>query len=308
MLEQNRWLIALILLLGCDPDPNGGTTSEGSTSAGSSTSNGSTSAGSTSGGTENSTDGESSTSASEGGCEALDDDACEQADDCMLATLFRPDTDAACGVTANLGLFSDNCVERGEPITGRSTFFREIDGDLRYLVHGQGCFSLPATPVGWTECTGAPGEPEPCACLCADDDCPWQQDALTLDACGMEQPCGERVQHDLGEPLDDYMTCVMESLRDRTPGYYDLHVEGNWWGEFTRIYASGDDQVQMLFRLESDQCMHPLYGTWKSNELCTLEAPEFFDACLAGSVQQLDDCLFNEDWFSDCVPAEPICP
>ena len=211
MSHRKGCVVALVLALGCDrnpaPAPMGGTGGGGSTGGGATSETSDASTSSAEAG--DSADTDASSTSEEMGCEALGSDraACSDAEDCMWATMFRPDEASGCGVEASLS-GSGTCIGRGEASTGRTTYYRELDGELRYLVDGQGCFTLAGAPVGWTECSGAAGEPEPCGCLCAGDECPWEAEALALEACGFEQPCGERVRHDLGDPLGKSMTCT----------------------------------------------------------------------------------------------------
>jgi len=203
------------------------------------------------------------------------------------------------------------CVSRGEPLAPGlvTTFYAEIEGETRYLAVGQPCAPyVPAGyPVAWSECTGAPDEPEPCACLCGANGCPYEVDVALLDACEVQTPCGPTQVHHAGGPASAYDTCVLTALRDRAPGMVEASIH-YYYEETSRAYLDGTEQGQVLTRHLVDHCVDAHNDTWQPTQRCTLAPPEVFDACLAATGDELTACLRREAWFTECTPEPASCP
>ena len=208
-----------------------------------------------------------------------------------------------CGV--DLSASTQACVASAGPIgKAPTTYYAEVDGELRFLVHAQPCVETTETivPEGWTECSGAADDPEPCTCLCGSEGCPPYADLQLLQSCGLAESCGEPVVT-RGATPGPYQECVMQALRDRTPGAYaslsaglsprrwDLFVEG--------------EQVQVVVEMGSDLCFSAVPDV-APTQTCTLQPPAFFDACLADPGD--GSCMYADAWLVDCVDQPAECP
>ncbi len=306
----------VLLLVGCD-DPSG--PAGGGATAGAASEGGET----TSAADGEAADGEAGSGETEADtlginhadpCETLTDEAaCAERPDCMYV-IGDWRADASC----SLGVPNRACLEAGEAIAAdyRTTYYRADGSGFDYLFNGAPCVHtpgqsarLPAVPVGWTECSGAPGEPERCDCWCGGDVCPREEGFLTLEACGVSSPCGEVVDQEYGEAFGAYTQCVFEALRDRTPGRFALNLSDALFYDRTIVYADGSGQVQVLDRGLPDTCSSLTLDTWGPARSCTLQPPQFFDDCLAASpLAQSTSCSFSRTWFTDCQDVAPVCP
>jgi hypothetical protein len=202
------------------------------------------------------------------------------------------------------------CVSAGEPLDpdAPTTFYAEIDGQVRYIVANQPCATTPtATPIGWTECTNAPDAPEACTCLCSADGCPYEADLLALEACGLDDPCGPTPINETDEATAHDL-CVLAALRDRTRGAYGSYFVFSFAESESRVFLDGSDEAQYVFRNGSyDTCWSALNGTWEPTQTCTLQPPEWFDACITDQTLW-PECLYGYSWFADCVEQPASCP
>lgn len=236
-------------------------------------------------------------------CLAFASDACPLPDCTLVPTYTQlPDT---CEVA--FASQTSLCVSTGEPLAPEpTTYFAEIDGEVRYMVHAQPCVSGPsATPVHFAECTGAPDEPELCQCLCGAQGCPYDAELQLLEACGLPSPCGPAPINDTFG-ASEHDLCVLAALRDRTPGDYGSYLIGLFADE-SRVFLDGSEQAQLVHRNASDQCFSVLNGTWEPARTCTLQPPAWFEACMNDPGMQ-QTCLFGESWFTDCVEQPASCP
>jgi hypothetical protein len=235
-------------------------------------------------------------------CFAFPPDACP--DGCSPRTTFGQRKDS-CGVD-----YSDQlelCVEIGAPVGNRSTtFYAEIDGELRLVLQhedecgGMGPFSEPA---GFTECSGAPEDPEPCHCLCGLQGCPDDDDLIALAACGLPSPCGD-VQMNDSNLASTYDLCVLAGLRDRIPGAYGSYLLGLSTDQ-SHVFLFGGDEAQLVHKATNDVC-NDGPDTWDATRRCTLQPPEWFDACMNDPMLQ-QTCLFGESWFESCEGEPASC-
>lgn len=300
----------------CDSgEPMGGGSDPGDETGTSAATTTTTTTGSSTGGTTD-TGGsgeESSTEQPDGSCASLSKDACLEAADCLFAEAMEVDSSAECGLS---NLFrTELCLDRGPSESStRTAYYAEVDGVLRFLVRGSSaCYpslrGTPAPSTGWMECTNAPGEPELCHCLCGANGCPNSAPAQALETCEVETPCGEMVEHQFGENLGEYVTCVLEALRDRSPGYFPLVVRDDLFLDETRVYATGGDQVHMVRQYSNDvACRNAHVGDWGPAMDCTLQPPAFFEDCLQEGEGDSHQCLLASRWFTDCEEVEPTCP
>lgn len=269
---------------------------------------GESTSGTTTAGTDSTADSTGGLDASGGAtadpCLAFDQADCPE--QCMVVPVYeqRPDS---CSVFHEGSL----CITRGAPLDPdeKTTFYAEIDGQLRYVESGQSCFGdvLPGVPVGWAECSGAPGEPEPCSCVCGSEGCPYDAEVELLDAC-FEATCGETEYYTPTDPLGAYEQCVITALRDRTPGVVETIIVG-YSGERSRVYLDGSEQAQFAYAYGNDTCKGGLLdGTWEPNQVCTLQPPDYFEDCLAADTSEAQACLTGSNWFTGCASMDAACP
>ncbi|MEM9461638.1 MAG: hypothetical protein AAGF11_46175 [Myxococcota bacterium] len=290
--------VMVLLLSACDeddPPPSGGSGATTSDPAGST------------GDDEPAPGDDSSTGAPVQPCDGLPSAQCEARPDCMVV-----EVDSNNEETCALGLPFPRCIEAGEPLSSsnRTTYFLQTESGIDYLFNGAMCIDgPPAVPVGWTECSGAPTDPQRCDCWCGAGDCPREEGILTLEACELPTLCGELVDHEYGEPFGEYTQCVFAALRDRTPGRLASNISDVIFYDRTLVYTDGSDQVQVLQRHATDVCQTLTHDTWGPTQSCTLKAPQFFDDCLAaGPSEQNENCIFSSNWTTDCQDVDPVCP
>lgn len=176
-----------------------------------------------------------------------------------------------------------------------------------------------------TSCSSAPIEqpdPKPPA------EPPNKANAEKLVACGAID-CGASAQRiEGGVPFAMYnMACVVQALRDRTPGSYNVKLDHTWSNGsenadmYLRVLASGDVMVATHRSLQIDG--QPLEETWDLVRRCSLVTPNFFDTCLTAvqmgqgpdATPEAWDCVFPESavstfalpWFTMCLEAVPVC-
>jgi hypothetical protein len=224
--------------------------------------------------------------------------------ECTTITAYGPG-DGACGVDATPNGLRTFCASLGEPVadTYRSTFFAEIDGVTWVAFTNQPCIeSLSGMPVAWNECSGAAGEPEVCTCGCAHDVCGWEAEADLLVGCGLPTPCQTI---DPGLPSAEDRICVLTALRDRTPSVLTVYPESAKYEH--RVYVDGVG-AQHLRRVFGGICTGPFVATWQPSQLCELQPPAYFDACLQATARDQIACMNPNDWFESCAETPAFCP
>jgi hypothetical protein len=225
--------------------------------------------------------------------------------DCTLVTGYRQ-AESTCELS--LGDPIPLCVTAGEPLDlgEPTTFYAEIDGEVRYLVHAQPCVDeIAVVPASFTECTGAPGEPEPCQCLCGAQGCPYEAEILALEACALEQPCGELQVNDT-DSASTYDLCVLAALRDRIPGAYGSSRVSQVIDD-SRVFFGGGEEARLVHRAGDDLCFSVLEGAWDPAQVCTLKPPAWFDECIDDPALH-PTCFLGESWFESCEEQPPSCP
>jgi hypothetical protein len=306
--RANYAFLAFLSLGACEQPPDG--TSSSTTDTGQVTTDGTSTTSSDPPPTSTSDDSSGSTTGEtlEDPCLAFPPEACPP--DCAPLPTY-PLSANACGVVLSDELVL--CVSAGEPLDpdAPTTFYAEIDGQVRYIVANQPCAATPAaTPIGWTECTNAPDAPEACACLCGADGCSYEADLLVLEACGLDDPCGPTPINDISGNIEatEHDLCVLAALRDRTPGAYGSYFASSYAETELRVFLDSSEKAQFVVRNGSfDTCWSALNGTWKPTQTCTLQPPEWFDACITDPTLWAD-CLFGYSWFADCVDQPASCP
>lgn len=284
------------MLVGCGPSV---TSMEASGSASGDTTASSSSTSTTSG-DDSQSGGAASTGASADACNDFPIDACPS--DCQVREALQV-LDDACGVSP-----VPTCVSVGAVYEGRPTtyFLPDAAGPLFIEVGGE-CGDDVLPGQGWTECGGLAAHPEDCACFCSEGYCPGSEDVQLLDACGLPSPCAPLlVSREVGATDHDNERCILEHLRDRVDGVYDVVSSGGELPlETQRLYVYGG-RVARVQAIQTDVMDCPLQqSSWGPAEGCEPAAPEFFTDCLEGALAP--DCVLQlENWVSQCSsPAAP---
>jgi hypothetical protein len=232
-------------------------------------------------------------------CVLDDPDACS--DGCGLADVMQV-IDDACGVT-----YVPMCVPGGpKPGLPASTWWAIAPSGPVFVEYGGAC-SAAAQPVEWTECAGVEGEPADCACFCQQGYCAGDEDRKVLDGCGLESPCAALVvEEGLGVVDHEAEQCVLESLRDRVTGMYEITTFSGFSSETIRYYVF-DRNVQRVVQSSDDVLTCPVTSDWSASSTCTLESSAYFEACLAPPPEG-EECVLAPDlWVTDCVDAPASC-
>ncbi|HRI70487.1 MAG TPA: hypothetical protein PK156_39920 [Polyangium sp.] len=132
-----------------------------------------------------------------------------------------------------------------------------------------------------------------------------------------------------GTPFSMYdMACVVQAMRDRTPGMYGVKLNhtfsnGQNNGEYSLLIGpSGDVTVGVYY--SGDYGTPPLDESWDPIRKCSLLAVDYFDACLAAvemgqgpdAPMEAWNCVFPREttyhpelpWFAACADVAPTCP
>jgi hypothetical protein len=146
-------------------------------------------------------------------------------------------------------------------------------------------------------------------------------------ACGAANCDGSAQRIEGGTPFAMYnMACIVQALRDRTPGIYGAHLNHTWTngsanGDYTLVVqASGDVLVGVYRYTDLDQ---ERVDTWAPIRKCALIAPNVLDACLTevkkgqgpDATEMAWECVFPEGnvstlelpWFVSCEDTAPTC-
>jgi len=102
-------------------------------------------------------------------------------------------------------------------------------------------------------------------------------------------------------PSDAALRCVIQALHDRTPGLY-IH-------ESTIVGLPGTPSTaDAVYLIKTDGSVEMTTNTYDP-ELCTLQAPSAYDACLASVASDSTataECR-NVTWVSGCTPGTLTC-
>ena len=175
-----------------------------------------------------------------------------------------------------------------------------------FLEYGGVC-GAGAQPETWTECSGAVDEPADCACFCQQGYCRGDEDRRALDGCGLPAPCPVLfVDEEVGAYDHAAEQCVLEGLRDRVPGVYEVTFASSFTVDTTRYYVFGDEIARIV--LHSDDVIDcPETSDWSPADRCTLQPAEFFASCMQPT-EPGDECVFVHDqWVLDCTAQPPAC-
>lgn len=192
-----------------------------------------------------------------------------------------------------------------------SAFWREIDGVIHLRrVGGEACTNHSAEhPVGWAECSGGPGDPPACACVCAGGVCPGDAALATLDGCGLPKPCPDI--DGWGEVDPQSHDCFFQALAAADPAALREHINQGDADWHDRVYLRGDGTASWLRGVCDVACIGSCEDRdWGSPRTCTLREPAFFTDCAATEdFDVLLDCADVKNWFVGCAVDVPAtCP
>jgi hypothetical protein len=201
------------------------------------------------------------------------------------------------------------CIEPGRELDPNepSAWWRVIDGAPLLLMVGHGCFDqLEHEPLDWAECSGADDEPAACRCLCHGGVCIGEDEAASCEPSLVCPPATPWAKF-----ADPGMQCILEGLRDRVPGEYELRFWGPNDSTTFRLLVAADGTVQVLRdMLHLTGCPSALNGLWRPARHCTLASPDFFAGCLRDGFISFD-CPTGDftldGWIVDCVDAPLVC-
>jgi hypothetical protein len=253
------------------------------------------------------TQGESTTTGGDAIDPCLASDPMDCAPGCTLVTAY-PELDRPCGVDATPMGSRRFCASYGEPLANdyRSTYYATIEGQTWFTFANQPCVeSLSASPLAWTECSGADGEPGFCACGCGQDECGWEADANLLNGCGYRSPCDVVDPNVGGGGYSEDHLCLLNVLQDRNAVELVVRPEGT--GNEYRLYVDGET-VQLLQREFPGICVGPLVDAWDPTQRCDLAPSSYFEDCLAARGDDQGLCMQIDNWFVGCADSPATCP
>ncbi len=151
-------------------------------------------------------------------------------------------------------------------------------------------------------------------CICETVDGRLKSGYEALLACGLDEPCPVSTQQsDVVLRSWENGECLLEALRDRTPGKYQLARRGGIDGiEYSDIVIilDGSDEVVVSDMQTGGLAAGNLRRQYISGA-CTLKSTEELDACVAAGTDPDDDgiCADLSDWTETCeVLQDPQCP
>ena len=151
-------------------------------------------------------------------------------------------------------------------------------------------------------------------CVCEAIDNPDKAVHADLLACDLDEPCPPSVKFtEPGRATWEGGTCLLEALRDRTPGVYhheDAEVEDGYWSTDYAFLVGGGDEVLVL-RITFDRTTG--VRAYLPVSSCTLKSYDALDACVTAGTDVNGDttgiCETIYQWFDACEEAnDPMCP
>lgn len=186
-----------------------------------------------------------------------------------------------------------------------SAFFRVIDGVVHIArVGSEGKDSyFSEHPAGWTECTGAPGDPPECACVCVAGECPGDVALALMTACELPTPCP------MGEGSWDAHACIFDTVAAGDPAALQVNINFGDPEFDNRVFLRGDGTATWL----QGSCDHINFSCGDMDygvpRTCTLREPAFFADCSASvDPEELAVCHDFEQWFTSCTVEPASCP
>jgi hypothetical protein len=242
------------------------------------------------------------------------DDTGSDIDECLLADPSACPEDCAAGYA--LQVIDDECTTSsveacipGGPKPGvpPTTYWAIAPSGPVFLEYGGAC-GAGAQPSGWSECSGAAGDPQECACFCQQGYCRGDEDRRALDECGLATPCDVLfADSEFGAFDHDVERCVLEGLRDGVPGVYEIAFSsGGFSVDMTRYYVFGSEVARLSIHVD-DIIECPLVSDWSAADRCTLQPSEFFASCMMPASTD-DGCIdLADEWVLDCAIEPPAC-
>ncbi len=234
-------------------------------------------------------------------CVLADPDACPVG--CYRGEILRVEDDAC--TTTNVPACLPAGEMRGVPVT---TFWTQTGAGPAFAEYGSACGAA-AQPEGWRECSGAADEPPECACFCQDGYCRGDDDRRVLESCELPATCETLlVLAGLGAADPEVERCLLEHLRDRVPGVYEIFGGDRAGTMRTRFHVVGDELWRMreaAADAAGDEC--PSVSRWGTAEYCALAPADYFAACLEAVAPGEDCVLMLDAWALDCVEQAPSC-
>lgn len=222
--------------------------------------------------------------------------------DCVVAEARRV-TDKACN-TQEVSI----CSARGSEHSGPTTtyFLSTADGPL-FITAGGICGEAMSPGDGWVECAGLLTHPEECRCFCEQGYCAGSEEVRMLDACVPANACGVLlVDPEFGAVSHDIERCVLEGLRDRVDGVYDVLTGNGFASDTTRLYVYNGVVARILAQ-HSDILICPERSDWLPGESCELAPAEFFSSCMEAPIPD-PECIHQvENWVTNCGGAPAPC-
>ncbi len=292
-------LVFVVVVLACGPTVGSG---DGSESAGGTGVNDDGTGANEDGGSGSAADGSASTGdAADDPCVLADPASCP--DGCGRSDALEV-IDAACG-TNSVQL----CIAGGpKPGVPTTTWWTIAPSGPVFVEYGLGQCSAASQPGdGWRECSGAADEPADCACFCQQGYCRGDEHRRVLEGCGLPTPCPSLyVDPQFGASDHEAEACVLESLRDRVDGVYEIAVVSSFGTDAVRYYVFGDAVLRIA--LASDDVLScPTVSDWGPASRCTLAPDEFFASCLGPPMPEQACVAAPAQWVLDCIDATPAC-
>jgi hypothetical protein len=226
----------------------------------------------------------------------------------MAVTAYR-ESSMSCGVSVDNP--RELCVaSTGETPPAPTAYWKLVDGEPLFLLAGHECVTPVSERPDWPECEPGDG-PLACSCLCNHGICSGDDDSAVFDACAGPSPCPDASVGNDG-PFDPALQCLIEALRERTPGLYEVR-SGVDNGIEGRLLVRPDGAVQLLVQTYGTfPCFDALLWQWRPARNCALQPSAFFEACLAD--HGIQGCnggdLINvlPAWFTACFYEPMECP
>jgi hypothetical protein len=151
-------------------------------------------------------------------------------------------------------------------------------------------------------------------CVCEAENGVLKAEYEALLACALDEPCPVSTQQsDIRLNTWENGECLLEALRDRTPGRYRLSKSGGDAGYVyneTILILDGSDEM-IVFDMQTSGLV---VGNLRRQHIpasCTLKSTEELDACVAAGTDPDDDgiCAATSDWTENCeLLQNPECP
>ena len=175
-------------------------------------------------------------------------------------------------------------------------------------------YECPACDEGYVhvECGGQ-------HCVCEPEDGILKQELAAMLACDLDEPCPVSTQDsDIRWNSWENGECLLEALRDRTPGRFRLSASGGDAGyvyDDLTIILDGSDQVSVV-EMQTSGTLSGNLTRWYLPATCTLKSYEELDDCVNAGTDvaglmfgQSEICTSWGDWAENCEVHQDLeCP